>query len=846
MHILVVLLVFPFAAPLWAAEPLPEGAILRFGATSMRGCSGPFAFTPDGKNIAVVTGDKSDRVTIHECRTGKSICSLDVGSRVSSLSFSPDGRRLLTSGNSGLETLLWDMQTGKELRKIAGHTAAFIDQGRKIVTQLPQLNGAGNRSMGIYDGAKYDLLDTIESSDQLIFSHLLSPTHSARKREEKWEIATHPEGKVVCTIPFGENLRFGRFHDDGKLFLFKDKVGIHVWDVKTGEKVRSIAARTDSEVVVSPDGKQLAWSGYDNHEGIAFVWVCDIAQGKPRHVGPPTNNFEVPLYSPNGKTLAFINDSKALILRDVRTGKDVVQSLGHTGRVFGAHFTANGKHIITRDRNSIRVWERDTGKLIRRCPDDLPGEEKHIDGTLASDFVVTVAPDDTLRQRDLVTGKELRVLEGKHGFVFGAAGPAAVSRDAKIIALVSKDYNIRAYDLATGKILLDFDTPCAVWDVFLSRKGDYLSWSSQSHPKGDRIRYLHVSSGKEVDRDELPPSAFPLANESGRWLPFADLLPRLRDLKLVRADDKVTLDGWVESPYRVCLSRDGRYLLASKKERRGDNEDRFREVSLGIWDVATGRRLPALVTDRQSTDVAAFSPDGRLLVSTTQQGSIHVWELATGRERAVLSGHLSDSVGAIAFSPDGRYLISGGNDTQVFLWDLWGRKGSASALSHSRTRQRELFKQLLDPDALKANVAMGELAADPEGTASFLTEQIKPVAKLEPKEVARLIRELGDDDFAHRETASETLTKQGDRVLDSLKDAQKKAVAAEQKRRLQLLIDDLGEAGARGEALRTVRAVETVERMGTRAARSLLESWASGEAEARLTQAAKTALAKEK
>jgi hypothetical protein len=167
-------------------------------------------------------------------------------------------------------------------------------------------------------------------------------------------------------------------------------------------------------------------------------------------------------------------------------------------------------------------------------------------------------------------------------------------------------------------------------------------------------------------------------------------------------------------------------------------------------------------------------------------------------------------------------------------------------MRHSRTRQRELFKQLLDPDALKANLAMSELAADLEGTASFLTEQIKPVAKPDPKEIARLIRELDDDDFTHRETASETLAKHGELAFELLKDAQKRAVAAEQKRRLQLLLDDLGAPGARGETLRTLRAVETVERMGTRAARSLLESWASGAAEARLTQEAKAALAKDK
>ena len=62
----------------------------------------------------------------------------------------------------------------------------------------------------------------------------------------------------------------------------------------------------------------------------------------------------------------------------------------------------------------------------------------------------------------------------------------------------------------------------------------------------------------------------------------------------------------------------------------------------------------------------------RVEVTTTYDGLIHLWELGTGRKRAVLTGH-RDSVYAIAFSPDGRYLAGGGADGQILLWDLWRR-----------------------------------------------------------------------------------------------------------------------------------------------------------------------------
>lgn len=63
----------------------------------------------------------------------------------------------------------------------------------------------------------------------------------------------------------------------------------------------------------------------------------------------------------------------------------------------------------------------------------------------------------------------------------------------------------------------------------------------------------------------------------------------------------------------------------------------------------------------------AFSPDGTLLATTSDDGTTRVWQLADGTERAVLTGH-TGGVWGCAFSPDNRMLATVGNDRTARLW----------------------------------------------------------------------------------------------------------------------------------------------------------------------------------
>ena len=87
-----------------------------------------------------------------------------------------------------------------------------------------------------------------------------------------------------------------------------------------------------------------------------------------------------------------------------------------------------------------------------------------------------------------------------------------------------------------------------------------------------------------------------------------------------------------------------------------------------FWDAASGTVRTAK-TGLSGIRCLAFNPDGSLLASGSVDNVIQMWDVATGRERATLLGHVL-AVNAIVFSSDGKTLASGSSDETIKLWDM--------------------------------------------------------------------------------------------------------------------------------------------------------------------------------
>ena len=123
----------------------------------------------------------------------------------------------------------------------------------------------------------------------------------------------------------------------------------------------------------------------------------------------------------------------------------------------------------------------------------------------------------------------------------------------------------------------------------------------------------------------------------------------------------------------VSFSPDGKTLASG-----------FWDKTIRLWDVETGKEKSLLSGHTDRVWSVSFSPDGKTLASGYWNNPIRLWDVETGKEKFQLSGH-TNTVNSVSFSPDGKTLASGSGDKTIRLWNVKTGKEKFQLSGHTNT-----------------------------------------------------------------------------------------------------------------------------------------------------------------
>jgi WD40 repeat protein len=431
------------------------------------------ALTPDGKQLVCPQADCS--LHLVNVATGEKVVAFEMPDsrakgaynlELPTVTVSPDGR-YLAYASTWIPPVLCDLKTGKILHPLtARHTNSmrffFTPDSRSVIAH-------SGSAIHLFATASGKEIRKIERSSWMGYPLALSPdgktlAHVKGHGLSLWDLSAGRQlHSSICHTDFVQSIVF---FPDGKRLVSSDAAGNRiVWDIASAQvlvrhdtinlydKPRSLALNTDGKTVqfLSFDYKIHRWNPSEG--------------GKSSEQKFPPGNPSDFILSPDGRTLAatYIPKISQAKLHDLQDGKaERTITMPKNLRVESLLFSPDSRRLLIRASDNIhRLWDRDTGKLVREIP---PAESRS--GSIYPIF----SPDGrSLVYHDYgaglgALGMGVRIREiASGGFRLHiptrGGNPLAYSPDGRFLACASPPWSIQVLGMATGKELARWQGP---------------------------------------------------------------------------------------------------------------------------------------------------------------------------------------------------------------------------------------------------------------------------------------------------------------------------------------------------------------------------------------------------
>lgn len=540
--------------------------------------------------------------------------------------FSPDGQRVVTASDDG-SVRLWDARSGAPI------TDAIAHNGANSVAFSP--DGTRFLSGGAPDARIFD---------------------------------TTTGKQIGPALKHAAAVEIARFSHDGSAILTASVDGTaRIWNAANGELRATLP---HASVVLfaawSSDGARIATASLDE---TARVW--DAATGLPTTAPIKLKSMPFGLeFSPNGSRFITISQFVAQ-LWDSTTGQSVL-TLEHKGAVASAHFSPDGKSILTGSFDkTAQVCDAATGAAIG-------APLQHSEAVHLAVF----SPD---AQRILTTTREgtAQLWDAKSGSAMAEPfhhaddiAVAAFDPSGTRVLTASKDHVAQVWDVSSSAMSpLVLTAPDRLTAINFEHAGSHF----QTLANDGTAQTWDAASGKLIATRKQPDGTPPIVSADGKRRAIID--PSRMSVSVRDAATNQAIGAAIAQKLpamTAALDANGsRVAIAGV-----DN-------TVTCYDVATGQRCFEPIKHPELVRHVAFSADGTRLATASMDRMARVWDARDGRSVSEPLPH-NAVVEHVQFSRDGRRLATASWDHKARVWDLATRQLLFEPFEHEEEAVRDI------------------------------------------------------------------------------------------------------------------------------------------------------------